>query len=177
MVSVEVSPDFGWVIVGASSIALHCFLQGFPIGGLRRKFFDEKFLSKWADQHKKHFGTAPAKGGYPDMGNGIYSQQLPYDQWVIFNNAQRAHHNYLEGVTSMITWVILGGLFCPRLAAGASALYIVGRQLFATAYRTKGPGARLAGGLLCHVAELMVLLPAVYHGVKLTGFLDKYLGK
>ena len=25
------------------------------------------------------------KGGYPDMGNGVYADKLSYEQWVSFN--------------------------------------------------------------------------------------------
>lgn len=28
------------------------------------------------------------QGGYPDMGNGRYSDLLSYDKWLLFNNAQ-----------------------------------------------------------------------------------------
>jgi len=40
--------------------------------------------------------------GYPDMGNGLYASKLDEEDWVTFNNAQRAHYNYLEGVASIL---------------------------------------------------------------------------
>ena len=33
---------------------------------------------------------------YPDMGSGRYSAKLTMDQWTDFNNAQRAHQNYVR---------------------------------------------------------------------------------
>ena len=52
---------------------------------------------------KKNFGTVHQqeineqikKGGYPDMGNGRYSEKLSYSDWIKFNNAQRAHLNFV----------------------------------------------------------------------------------
>jgi hypothetical protein len=33
------------------------------------------------------------KGGYPDMGSGRYSAKLSDEEWIKFNNYQRAHYN------------------------------------------------------------------------------------
>ena len=39
---------------------------------------------------------SPAVHGYPDQGNGIYSEHLSFDTWFKFNSSQRIHHNYTE---------------------------------------------------------------------------------
>ena len=54
---------------------------------------------------------------YPDMGSGRYSAKLTDEQWKDFNNAQRAHYNYVEGVASAITLQLLGGIFYPKTVA------------------------------------------------------------
>ena len=50
-------------------------------------------MKKFNDEHIAAFGTAsiPAKGGYPDSGNGYYSDKLSYKQWLNLNNAFRTH--------------------------------------------------------------------------------------
>ena len=58
-------------------------------------------------------------GGYPDMGSGRYSALLPYADWLSFNNAQRAHQNYIEGATSAVTLALVSGLKSPLPTAGA----------------------------------------------------------
>lgn len=54
---------------------------------------------------------------YPDMGNGRYAQKLTDAQWEDFNNHQRAHYNYVEGVASAITLQLLAGAFYPKASA------------------------------------------------------------
>ena len=46
---------------------------------------------KYGKIHREALGedTKPSKYGYPDMGNNIYSDLLPYKDWVAMNNAQR----------------------------------------------------------------------------------------
>jgi len=67
------------------------------VGRARGKLFDEKYMRRFDEIHKQATGMEKApKGGYPDMGNGRYAADLSYDQWFAFNNAQRAHYNFLE---------------------------------------------------------------------------------
>ena len=39
-------------------------------------------------------GEAP-KGGYPDMGDGRYTKNWCYDEWLAFNNWQRARYTFI----------------------------------------------------------------------------------
>jgi len=41
------------------------------------------------------------------MGSGLYASKLDEEDWVTFNNAQRAHYNYLEGVASILALEVL----------------------------------------------------------------------
>jgi hypothetical protein len=109
------------------------------------------------------------RGGYPDMGTGRYAALLPYASWYRFANAQRAHYNYVESVASVLTFSLLGGLHYPRFAAGATAGYVVGREVYAYLYSKKGPGARSAGALILDVALLALFGSAVASGLKIAG--------
>ena len=44
---------------------------------------------KYGEVHRKEMGehTKVSKYGYPDMGNNIYSDLLPYKDWITINNA------------------------------------------------------------------------------------------
>ena len=44
---------------------------------------------KYGDIHRKEMGenTSLNKYGYPDIGNNLYSDLLPYGDWVKINNA------------------------------------------------------------------------------------------
>ena len=46
-------------------------------------------------EHKKATGYDITANGYPDMGNGLYSQKLSYKDWYDFNVLQRIHMNCL----------------------------------------------------------------------------------
>ena len=35
-------------------------------------------MKKWEIEHKEAFGSSPPKEGYPDTGNGRYSNELSY---------------------------------------------------------------------------------------------------
>ena len=45
----------------------------------------------FAEKHEEAMGqgTKINKYGYPDMGNNLYADKLPYIDWVRINNAQR----------------------------------------------------------------------------------------
>jgi len=168
MVALQLEPEFGWVVIGAAVICFHYMMQGFvPIGKLRQELFSKQFFEENFPGIKP-----PPNEGYPDMGNGRYSQKWTLDQWIRFNNAQRAHYNYLEGLTMFLVWLLACGLFYPRLAFLMSVDYVVGRHLYCSGYRGAGPKGRLVGGIILHVAELVCLGGGVYGAYKFAGGCD-----
>ena len=97
---------------------------------------------------------------------GIVSQQIietnPSLYWFLFiffsfNNYQRAHYNYVEGVATAITLELVCGLFHPGVAVFAGLFYIIGRALYAVGYRSRGPKGRLIGALMIDVALVVFL--------------------
>ena len=62
----------------------------------------------------------------------------------------------------MITLTVVAGLFFPMHAARLGALYIVGREVFAVGYATKGPAWRLYGAVLFDIALLGLLGLSAY---------------
>ena len=53
---------------------------------------------KFGHIHKETFGGESKlnKFGYPDMGNNLYADVLPYADWVKMNNAMRMHEHILD---------------------------------------------------------------------------------
>jgi uncharacterized membrane protein YecN with MAPEG domain len=103
--------------------------------------------------HEKEVGGKPAKGGYPDMGNGRYSTDLSYDQWYTFNNYQRAHYNYMEQLTPTIIWILISIFYKPLAAAILGFIYFIGRIFYSIGY-LKSPNSRLIGALIIDAAFL-----------------------
>ena len=161
----DVSKDFGYVLLVVSAIAFEVIITGFAVvSKSRSKFFNREFLEKnFGEEHKKATGKAIGRGGYPDMGTGRYSQKLSYADWLEFNQAQRVHYNFVEQVTSIIVFLIIGGLRYPLLATGFGVLYFVARIFFTFYVSRKGAShpLRMAGAGLCDVALLGSLVLSV----------------
>jgi len=151
------SPEFGWVIVVLAITAFHVVITGAPIGSLRRKLFSKEFFAKKFPEIKD-----PPRNGYPDMGNGFYSQKLTHEDWVAFNNAQRAHYNFIEAAASAVALILGAGLFYPRVAAVLGLVYNVGRLLYSLGYRSLGPKGREIGAFIHNPALVGLFGTALY---------------
>jgi len=62
-----------------------------------------------------------------------------------FNCIQRAHQHTLEIHPVFVMLLLVGGLQLPRVSAGAGAVYLLGRILFARGYYTGDPEKRQQG--------------------------------
>ena len=168
MGGITLNSEHGLVILSAAAIAIQCIATGFVAGGIRMKLFTQKFLEdNFGEQHKKDFGSVPLKGGYPDMGNGRYSDKLSYKDWYNFNNTQRAHYNFLEQVGSILALLLIAGIGFPTVAGILGWTYFVGRVLFTIGYISKGPQGRLIGVVLVDLALLGLAGTSIASGLKL----------
>ncbi len=72
------------------------FYSGMLVSRTRAETFKRNYavLEKhFAKKHEEAMGEGTKINvyGYPDMGNNIYADKLPYKDWVRINNAQRQH--------------------------------------------------------------------------------------
>ena len=88
------------------------------------------------------------KGGYPDNGNGYYSQKLPYKTWFEYNTAVRVHQNMIEQMPFQLTFLLVGGYMMPKWGMIASWVAASARAIYTIMYTKYGPGARYIGSLL-----------------------------
>ena len=91
-------------------------------------------------------------------------------EWLKFNNAQRAHHNLLENSASVYACLFGAGVFYPATAAKLGAIFCVGRLVYAYGYVRGGPSGRLYGSLLSHVGDLGLFGCMINGGGKLAGW-------
>lgn len=104
--------------------------------------------------------------GYPDMGSGRYSAELPYADWVAFNNAQRAHYNMVENAAPVIGALIVSGLALPRVAATLGCAFAAGRLMYASGYKSsKGADGRMLGALFSALSSLGLFGIAIFQGI------------
>lgn len=107
------------------------------------------------------------------MGSGLYSHLLPYQKWVEFNNAQRAHYNMIEQSGPLSAAIVGVGLIYPKATAGLSILYSVGRIIYAWGYGTKkGADGRLVGAIVAEVALVAIYGMGIYIGVTQTDMVE-----
>lgn len=147
----EVTSEYILSMGSALFLTILTMLASINIGKLRREYFTEEFQEKnFGEEHRKAFGPnqKPAKGGYPDVGDGRYSDKLTYEQWHKFNNAQRAHQNSLEQLPMFLTAILVGGQIFPKLSALVGLLICVGRIQYIRGYASKGPNGRVIGALM-----------------------------
>eukprot|EP01101_Sappina_pedata_P009924 TRINITY_DN6130_c0_g1_i1.p1 TRINITY_DN6130_c0_g1~~TRINITY_DN6130_c0_g1_i1.p1 ORF type:complete len:176 (+),score=93.84 TRINITY_DN6130_c0_g1_i1:65-592(+) len=170
--SLVIHKEFSWVLITAAITAFQVILEGIPIGMLRNKLFTKAFVSEHFPELKGQF----PKGGYPDTGNGRFSDKLSFEQWKQFNDYQRVHQNFVEGVATSITLQLICGLFFPRLAAILGFIYIIGRFIYGVGYRSKGANGRFIGVLFFDVALLLLLGGSLFgaftNGGGVNGFLN-----
>ena len=80
--------DYRYVLLVAALICFHVTVTGFFAGSKRKMFSPEFMEQNFKTEHERFFpGDNVPKGGYPDMGNGRYSDKLTYAQWFEFNVA------------------------------------------------------------------------------------------
>jgi glutathione S-transferase len=151
----------------AVAIAFEILLVGFLFPGkVRGEIFTEEFMkTNFGDEHKTATSTEIQKGGYPDMGNGRYSAKLSYEQWYRFNNAQRAHYNFVEFAPSGFVMLFVAGVYFPVPAAVLGLVLFIGRLVYSFGYANGGPKGRLVGAILNDLVLLGLLGLSLASGI------------
>ena len=94
---IQLSKEHLRICLGAATLGMqYLFTNGFFVMGARSRVFTKEFMSQFNKQHQQAFHKDAADMGYPDIGCGRYSKQLPYQDWYAMNNGQRAQMNSLE---------------------------------------------------------------------------------
>ena len=99
--------------------------------------------------------------GYPDCGNGFYSDKLDYKHWFDFNSKQRAYKNCLESLAPTLCFLLIGGLEVPWVAISAAILYLSGRLIYFIGY-IRNPKSRAPGFMVALMAMQLMLVMAIY---------------
>jgi uncharacterized membrane protein YecN with MAPEG domain len=129
----------------------------------RTRHFSKAFLDK-------HFPDANLiAGGYPDSGCGLFAHKLSVADWVDLNNHQRAHLNFLESVASVITMLLVSGLYFPRFSFTVALVNTVARVAYAYGYITGGARGRLVGALTADAVMFVLLVASVWGPISAGG--------
>jgi uncharacterized membrane protein YecN with MAPEG domain len=152
--------------LGSSCVRLS---TGFASTPVRKRLFTRAFFEKHFPELASDKSKRLPEMGYPDVGAGQFSQKLNVNDWMEFANAQRAHYNYLEGVASILTFLLISGLFFPRYTIVCGAVYIVGRIMYGIGYKSKGSRGRLPGVLILDAGLFAAMGGAAYGAFTFAG--------
>ncbi|KAJ2001859.1 hypothetical protein GGI04_003577 [Coemansia thaxteri] len=146
--SIIIGANFGYCVLAAVGISAQCFFAGVAVTGARKKY----------------------KVAYPDNGGGRYADKLSDEDWEAFNNVKRVSDNYTEQIGSVLTMLLMAGLFHPLLASSFGASYIVGRAVYAKGYTAAGPKGRVYGATISFVSYFAMMITAAYSAAMMTVF-------
>ena len=166
----EIVAEHGWVFLTCAVLVFEVQLTAFLVGKARREAFNKDFLDKhFGEDHFKAFSLQVADGGYPDMGCGRYASKLEYKDCVLFNNAQRAHLNFVENITVYVVLLLCAGLYYPIEASILGWIIILGRVGYAFYFTEQGASHKLRkiGSALSGLASLVLFVYAIISSVNL----------
>jgi len=149
MASIILPKEFPMVLLAGAILCLECFVIGVAVVvPTRLRIFTKEYMSQFTEEHKKYFPDGePSAGGWPDAGDGRYSDKLPYKEWVEFNNAMRVHQNFVEMLPLILTFLVLGGLVLPKAAMYIGFINAAARIVYTVTYVAYGANSRIVGAV------------------------------
>ena len=149
-------------IRAALIISLVYQATGWLVTRARGIYFNKTFMQdNFGELHQKYYKSDPVVGGYPDCGDGRYSDKLSFEGWYKFNSAVRAYLNFTEWILASIAATLLSGLFFPTYGAYLGYAVAFGRALYALGYLFS-PGKRMAGAAIAEISVLLQLVLVLY---------------
>ncbi|POS77630.1 MAPEG family protein [Diaporthe helianthi] len=144
MVLLDISNDYGYVLVVAASTVFVNFWHGVQTGKARK-----------------------ASGiGYPNTY--ATAEQAEKDPAAFkLNCAQRSHANFTENLTPYLASLLIAGTRFPVPAAVMGAGWLASRVVYAVGYTRNGPSGRLAGSAGHNLLGFGLGLTACYTGVQM----------
>jgi glutathione S-transferase len=98
------------------------------------------------------------KVDYPTM----YDNEKPG-----FNSVQRGHQNFLESYPFYLGLLFIGGIQYPVLSAGAGAIHLVGRFMYAYGYSTGDVRKRSYGAIFIYPSLIAMIYATVQFALSL----------
>ena len=139
-IEIDFTSKYNLMTIGLCGFSgLYAFYVSFKNTMVRSETFGKNFSlinEKYEQIHKDALGEDKTinKYGYPDMGNNIYSDILPYSDWVKINNAQRCHENYVSHLPVLYSTVFINALSFPRFTFYSLLAYMCARIGFTRGY-------------------------------------------
>jgi len=156
--SIALPAGYEWILFIAAVMALECVVAAFSIHAIRGRLFTKAFF----DTHFPNLKDAHQGEGFPDTGNGRYSDKLSFEDWYTFNCWQRTHQNFVEDFAPALVGLLVSGLVYTRFATVLGFTYATGRALYIVGYRVGGPMRRLPGAILHNLSRFALIGTAIF---------------
>lgn len=173
--SIDIPSGYGFVLFFVTISAIQLIITGFSGMGVRKKHFTKEFFEKNFPEELKN-KEIDLKAGYPDVGSGLYSHKLSHAAWKDINNAQRAHFNFLETFAPIALFMLISGLVYTRLTVILQIAYVIGRFLYTSLYKSKGPNGRLLGALINLTVLAVFMITSLIAAFQLGGGVEGLTG-
>lgn len=106
------------------------------------------------------------------MGNNIYADLLPYQDWVKMNNAQRMHESGYEYTFVFLPNAFITALSYPRLALLYTSMYAFLRMNHINTYTgPRGYNGAMFSEELMRLDLILVIATAFASGIRISGVL------
>ncbi len=116
--------------------------------------------------HMDTFNEEIGAGGHPDTGSGVYSQKLPYKEWVEFNNSQRVHLHFVEWIATYLFLLGSAGAYYPITAASIGLAIFIDRIFYGLGYVIQGPKGRVIPFIINIILTVILGLISILSGIQ-----------
>ena len=158
-IAVTLPQEYPLVLLSATLLCIECFTISFTAVKPRMKAFNADFMKQFEEEHKREMPeSAPAAGGWPDAGEGRYSDKLEYKEWVQFNCAMRVHQNYVESLPTSLIVLAVGGLVLPYISMAVGFFNAVTRLVYTVMYMKYGSNSRVLGAVAGSLPMYLLML-------------------
>ncbi len=126
--------------------------------------------------HKQALGENAEinKFGYPDIGNNLYADQLPYRDWIKVNNAQRAHESLTNSLIILYPNAFIGSLVYPRFTLGLLYAFLLFRVVHINGYlSTRGYNKAVGAEEFSKLTQVLMLSTAMLASLSILGLTHK----
>mmetsp|Transcript_27317 Transcript_27317/g.24199 ORF Transcript_27317/g.24199 Transcript_27317/m.24199 type:complete len:235 (+) Transcript_27317:7-711(+) len=160
-------------------------LQNLMAGGLIMKTRKETFLKnkalieeKYGQKHRDAFGPDSKINdlGYPDCGNNLYADCLPYLDWIKINNVMRMHESMVEKTTTVYVGTFIAALSFPKTAAFLMLWYSCAQPYYMAHYYKKGIHRSVGAEEGLKIIAFFITIFAGLSGLRMLG-LFRYLNR
>ena len=100
-------------------------------------------------------------GGFPDTGNGYFSNHLTYSDWLHLQSNQRIQLNFLETLIPIVLLISISSINYPYIAIILIVVLILGRLIYSIGYISSSQKFKTFGSIIFDLVFIISSVLAV----------------